>query len=181
MERVDVVPVAGLDVQVGLLLAALDNTTAEWRQELGDVPDESIAWQAFPGGHSIGALLLHMADVEANWLHEVAAGRERTPEELQTLLSGETHQYQVQWPAPPAQPLAWYYARQDAVRARTRELVAALNDPEHTGKRPARRKKPVGPDFTLRWLLTHVISHEAYHGGQAVLLSLMRLSSVERI
>lgn len=76
--RIDIVPVSGLNVQVGLLLAALDNTTTEWRQELGDVPDEAVVWQPFPGGHSIGALLLHMADVEAYWLHEIAAGQERT-------------------------------------------------------------------------------------------------------
>jgi uncharacterized damage-inducible protein DinB len=27
-------------------------------------------------------------------------------------------------------------------------------------------------DFSLRWLLQHVITHEAYHGGQAALLKL---------
>lgn len=166
-ERVDVVPVAGLNVQVGLLLAALDNATAEWRQELGDVPDEAVVWQPFPGGHSIGALILHMLDAETLWLHEVAAGRERTPEERASLLSEETRQYQVQWPVPPARPLSWYCARQDAARARTKERVAALNDPDHLSVHE-------GAEFTLRWLLSHVISHEAYHGGQAVLLSLMQ-------
>lgn len=110
-ERIDVAPLAGLDIQVVLLLAALDNTTGEWREQLGDVPDEALIWQPFPGGHSIGVLLLHMADVEAYWLHEVAAGQERTSEELRALLSEEIRQYQVQWPTPPAQPLSWYIAQ----------------------------------------------------------------------
>ena len=165
MERVDIVPAAGLDVQTGLLLSMLDDVTNEWRGMLGDVSGEALVWQPFPAGHSIGALLLHIADVEAHWLHEVATGLPRDPEELKTLLSEETQQGQVQWPTPPNYPLSWYYAQQDAVRARTRRLVAAIGDPLHTGRR--------GREFSLRWLLNHVVSHEAYHGGQAVLLSLI--------
>lgn len=92
---------------------------------------------------------------------------------MQRLLSEETRQYQVQWPTPPSQPLSWYLAQQDTSRDRTREFLTTINDPEHTGRRPARKKKPNDPDFTLRWLLTHVLAHEAYHGGQAVLLSLL--------
>ncbi len=172
MERVDLVPAEGLDVQIGLLLSVLDDVTNEWRGMLGDVPDEAVAWQPFPGGHSIGGVLLHIADVEAHWLHEVAAGQPRDPEELKTLLSEETQQGQVQWPTPPDKPLSWYYAQQDTVRARTSRFVASLNDPLHFGTRlhfDTRRET----EFTLRWLLNHVISHEAYHGGQAVLLSLI--------
>jgi len=167
MQRVDITPVPGVDVQVGLLLAVLEDVTKEWREELGDVSEEQIVYQPFPGGHSIGALILHIADVEVFWLYEVGASKERPAEELKTLLSEETQQYQVQWPVPPRQPLAWYFAQQDAVRERTRQAVLALNDPEHIGRRR-------DWEFTLRWLLNHVISHEAYHGGQAVLLSLMQ-------
>jgi len=29
-------------------------------------------------------------------------------------------------------------------------------------------------EFTLSWLMTHVIVHEAYHGGQAILLLLQQ-------
>lgn len=169
-ERVDVAPLVGLDVQVGLLLAMLDDGTKEWREELGTVPDELVVWQPFPGGHSIGALILHIADVEAGWLHEAGAGQRRSDDELWRLLSRETQQYQVQWPTPPAHPLSWYIAQHDAVRLRTRELVAALNAPEHLGTKEKYRDKA---EFTLRWLLHHVLTHEAYHGGQAVLLSLL--------
>ena len=78
---------------------------------------------AVPRAHSIGALILHMADVEAYWLHEVGAGQVRSEEELSRLLSQETQQYQIQWPVPPAQPLSWYYAQHNAIRRRTHELV----------------------------------------------------------
>jgi len=166
VERVDVPPVAGLDVQIGLLLAMLDDVTGEWRGELGDVPEEAVVWQPFPGAHSIGALILHMADVEASWLHEIGADQPRSEEEMSRLLSRETKQDQVQWPVPPAQPLLWYYAQQDAIRARTRQLVRTWDDPD--AARPA-----YDAEFTRRWLLNHIVTHEAYHGGQAVLLSIL--------
>ncbi len=156
-----------VEPSVALLLAVLEGGTQEWLEELGEVSDAEIVWQPFPGGHSVGALILHIADVEAHWLHEVAAGAARTPGEAATLLSEETDQYAIRWPAPPRQPLAWYLAQRAAVRARTLELVAALTDLERVSVRGEE-------EFTLRWLLSHVIQHESYHGGQAVLLALLQ-------
>ena len=172
IERIDVTPIAGLDVQTGLLLAMLDDGTQELRGELGDVADETLVWQPFPNGHSIGTLILHIADVEAKWLHEVGAGLTRSSEELAVLLSSETRQYQYIWPAPPAQPLSWFLARHDEIRARTHTLIKTLSGSEHLGSRINRRTGE-RHEFTLRQLLHHVLTHEAYHGGQAVLLSVL--------
>ncbi len=165
-ERVDVPPVAGLDVQTGLLLAMLDDATNDWREELGEVSEEAVVWQSFPGGHSIGALILHIADVEAYWLHQIGAGQARFEEELARLLSKETQQYDISWPRPPAQALPWFLAQHDEIRARTRQIVSTWDDPAHV--RPRK-----DTEFTRRWLLHHVLTHEAYHGGQAVLLSIL--------
>ena len=165
-QRVDVLPVAGLDVQTGLLLAMLDDGTNEWREELGAAPDETVVWQPFSGGHSIGALILHIADVEAYWLHQVGAGQARSEEELTRLLSQETQQYDVSWPRPPAQSLSWFLAQHDEIRARTRQIISTWDDPALV--RPRK-----DAEFTRRWLLHHVLTHEAYHGGQAILLSIL--------
>ncbi len=166
MTRFDVTPTPGVDVQIGILLAMLEDGTRNWREELGAVSDEAVLWQPFPGGHSIGALLLHIADVEAHWLHQVGAGQIRSEEDRARLLSRETQQYQVVWPSPPAQPLSWYFAQQDEIRARTRQAVAKLYNPELT-------RQHKNAEFSVRWLLYHVLTHEAYHGGQAVLLSIL--------
>jgi len=165
----DVLPVKGFDPTLGLLLGMLEDGTTKWRSELGEVAEEALIWQPFPNGHSIGALILHMADVEAWWLHEVGAGMPRTAEERARLLSEETRQYQVRWPRPPARPLTWYFEQQEAIRVRTREIVRGLDGAEQV----CRRQRD-GKEFTVRWLLHHVINHEAYHGGQAVLLALMQ-------
>jgi uncharacterized damage-inducible protein DinB len=171
VKRYDVPLAEGAKGEVGLLLAMLDDGTREWRGELGEVPDAAVVWQPFPNGHSIGAIILHIADVEAHWLHRVAGGREPAPEEEERLMGDAIDQYAVQWPAPPARPLAWYFEQHDAIRARTRELLCEFDDLDRVTEDP---RHPGKFEFTLRWLLHHVITHEAYHGGQAVLLSLMR-------
>jgi uncharacterized damage-inducible protein DinB len=164
---IDVKPDESLDVQLGLLLAMLDDGTEEWRSEIEDLPQEAITWQPFTNGHSIGGVILHIADVEAHWIHNVAAGRTRSEEELKRLLAEETQQYNIQWPTPPNESLDWYWNQCDEIRKKTHELVREMADPEHIGSRPER-----ATDYTLRWMLHHVIGHEAYHGGQAVLLAL---------
>jgi len=171
--RTDIRISTDLHREPGLLLGLLDQTTGEWRHEMGDVPDETVIWQPFPNGHSIGAIILHIAHVEAMWIKMVGAGRPLSREQVETLFSESTHVDGVQWPVPPAEPLSWYYAVADSVRAQTREIVSGFSDLEYL----ASHEYFPDEEFTLRWLLGHVISHDAYHGGQAVLLSLIRASS----
>jgi uncharacterized damage-inducible protein DinB len=65
----------------------------------------------------------------------------------------------------PSQPLSWYLDLHDRFRARTLEAVKSW-PPADTLKDRA------GEDnqYTPRWVLGHVIQHEAYHGGQIVML-----------
>jgi uncharacterized damage-inducible protein DinB len=166
----DVPTIDGLNTEIGLLLAMLDDGTQEWREELGEIERETVVWQPVPSGHSIGVLILHIADVEAYWLHQIAAGERLSPELSATLMGDATDQYAGIWPSPHQQPLAWYLEQHDAIRARTREIVSRINAPEHLGRRHSKAQGSE-TEFTLRWLLHHVLTHEAYHGGQAVLLA----------
>jgi uncharacterized damage-inducible protein DinB len=162
----DLPPAAGHNLQIGLLMTMLDDCTRNWRyEELGWVKDEAIVWQPFPNGHSIGGLLLHIAWVEHFWLHEIACGYQAPAEERELFMTDQTDMDAVKWPTPPNKPLKWYFDQHDRIRARTRELMAGLTDPEQFFD--WRDNK-----VSLRWLIYHVITHEAYHGGQIVLLAL---------
>lgn len=146
-------------------LAQLDQASHEWLSELGDdVNEAELIWQAFPDGHSIGAVLTHIAEVEAYWLHHIACGEPYQDIEGD-VLNGEIDQYGIKWPPPPPHPLSFYKALLATTRDKTKTLIQALGNPNHTARRGER-------EFTLNWLMTHVIVHEAYHGGQAVLLLL---------
>lgn len=171
MEPLDLLAPDGLDPELGRQLAGLDSATAKWRQEIEELPDEAITWQPFPNGHSIGAVLFHLADCEGYWIQEVAAGRPLTQDEMDRFLSEATDQYDVRWPTPPAEPLAWYYDQLDEVRAHTHATVRELADPTRVGRSRS------GREMTLRWILHHLTCHESYHGGQMVLLSLLHAAA----
>ena len=148
-------------------LKQLDQCTQEWFSQLDDdVTEAELSWQAFPNGHSIGALLVHIAEVEGYWLHHIACGEPHRDLESEVLCA-EIDQFAIRWPAPPPHPLSLYKALLSEMREKTKALIGALEDPNHTATRGER-------EFTLSWLMTHVIVHEAYHGGQAVLLLLQQ-------
>ncbi len=151
--------------EIGLLAASLQDGTREWREELGEARRDVVAYQAYPGGHSLGALILHIADVEAWWIECVGAGRTLSGEEEAMLLSKETKQYQGQWPVPPREAIGYFFEIHDRIRRRTLETLATFENPEAVVTIKGGKNT-----FSLRWIVNHVIAHEAYHGGQAVLL-----------
>lgn len=164
----DAAPLEGFNPEMGLLAAMLQDSTREWREELGRVGKEAVLRQPFPNGHSIGTLMLHIANVEAFWIEKIAAGRALDPEEEKRLLSNEINQYGVFWPPSPRKPLAYFLEIQDNIRRRTLMTLQELGDPSMLITRRSGKTA-----FTLRWIINHVITHEAYHAGQAVLLQLM--------
>jgi uncharacterized damage-inducible protein DinB len=158
----DIAPLEGYDPQIGLLLANLQDSTREWRENLENPPVEAIVWQPAENMHSIGGLILHIIDCEASWFESFAAGRDRAPEELKLLLSEETQQYGTLWPVPPAEPIEWYFDLQDRLRKRGFEALKGIE--------PERRYDRKQFGCSLRWVVGHVVEHDSYHGGQAVLL-----------
>lgn len=158
----DVAPLPGYHPEIGLLLACLDDSTREWRENLGEPPVEAIVWQPWPKAHSIGALLLHMIDCEKGWFENFAAGLPEDPEEARLLMSADVQQDGVVWPVPHSKPIEWYVDLLSHVRERVRRPLREMD--------PAAMHKGGSNVYTLRWIVGHVVQHDAYHGGQAVLL-----------
>ena len=161
MKRFDICPLEGYHPEIGLLLATLQESTREYRRYLEGLPDEAVAFQARPGGHSIGGLLLHMADVELYWVLQVGAGK-RIPRNL--LPKYDCDQYGADWPAPPAMPVADYFGSLDKVRGISLEAAKGFH-PDALISR-----KSWKAELSHRWILAHVVAHDSYHGGQAVVL-----------
>jgi len=159
----DIAPLPGYPEPYGTLLATLQDGSREWRDELGEPDPESIVWQPYPKSHSIGGVLLHIAEVEAYWIEEFSLGRTIDPEEAKLYMSAEIDQYAGSWPTPPKEPIGYYFEILEKVRTRTLESVKSFAPPETIIERE-------WETTTLRWVLAHVIEHDSYHGGQAVLL-----------
>ncbi|HEY3779432.1 MAG TPA: DinB family protein [Fimbriimonadaceae bacterium] len=159
----DIAPLPVYPEPYATLLSTLQDSSREWRDELGEPTPELIVWQPYPKGYSIGGVLLHIAEVEAYWFEEFCLGRTISPEEAQTYMSAEIDQYNGSWPSPPKEPISYYYDLLDKVRARTLETFKNFPGPEVVHERE-------WETTTMRWVVAHVIGHDSYHGGQAVLL-----------
>ena len=163
-ELFDAAPLAGCQSDLGLLAAVLQDGTREWRWELEGVTEDAIVWQPFPGGHSIGALMFHIIEAEVFWVEMICKGMPADEALMKEIMSAEIKQDEIQWPTPPRKPISYYFGLHDQVRARMLEHIATLQD-------PAEVKDRKDHDVTVRWVLGHIIQHEAYHGGQIILLN----------
>ncbi len=150
--------------EVATYINMLKQSTGEWRWMLGtDVTPEQISHQAYPEAHSIGAVLLHMADSEAIWTMEVLEGGAVPASLKEELLADQTDVWNGKWPVAPSKPLEYYYEIQDRVRENTLRVLAGLTDID-------KEVTAWGNPFTIRWILGHMVSHDSQHGGQAILL-----------
>jgi len=151
-----------LNIEIGVLLATLQDATREWRENLERPVKEAIVWSPYENGPSIGGLLLHMASCEQYWLGKVAAGIELPENDPSWAYDSTMDQYVPFWPKPPAEPIGWYFQIQDEVRGRMADLISGHNQPDTVHERNTTQ--------TYRWILARVVEHDSYHGGQAVLL-----------
>lgn len=161
---VDAKPLPDYQEPYGLLCAILQDGTNEWRLELDPkLSEDAIVWQPYPGAHSLGGVVMHIMAVEVFWFERFVLDLPSDPEELKLTLAEETDVDEGRWPEPPRKPLSWYFEQHDRIRSRTLESIKQW---------PASDTSKVlhGNPRTCRWVLGHVIQHEAYHGGQAVLL-----------
>lgn len=159
----DVAPLPGFEPQIGLLLASLDDSTREWRENLEKPPIDAIMWQIAPNGPSIGALLLHLIDCEVGWIEQFCGGKPADPEQDALLMTKEVDQMHGTWPTPHEQPIEWYFDLHDQIRERCKVALRTMSDPGQVFEGGTNR-------YSLRWVLAHVIEHDSYTGGQAVLL-----------
>jgi uncharacterized damage-inducible protein DinB len=163
-ELFDAAPLAGCQRDLGLLAAVLQDGTREWRWELEGVTEDAIVWQPFPNGHSIGAMMFHIIEAEVYWVEMICKEMPANEALMKEIMSAEIKQDEIQWPTPPKKPISYYFELHDQVRARMLKHIETLQD-------PAAVKTRKNDDVTVRWVLGHIIQHEAYHGGQIVLLN----------
>ena len=159
-------PLPGYPEPYGTLAACLKDATEDWRGEIpSDLGSDATTWRVRPGGQSIGAIFLHIIQVEIWWLEIFPLERYPTSQENAALLWDQIDVDSGKWPDPPAEPLSWYFDYHDKVRARTLESIKEWPSPTTMIKRDGESN-----DYNLSWVLGHVIQHESYHGGQIVLI-----------
>lgn len=141
-------------------IAALEASRKELKTLITDLPSAALFWQPLRVSHTIGSLLLHIAYIEKFWISQNLFDDEKA-----FLWEDTDTQPRVSLPQ---RPLTWYLDRIDSIRAanlRTITDIASLNHICTREDLQGRKDR-----YGLRWILWHLIEHEAHHRGQIALL-----------
>ena len=135
-----------------------------------DIPDDLIGKPAFLGAHSIGGLILHIGEAEWFWMQMVFSGRQLTEDVekspywdiLDDVERVTRNGYSVQF----------CLQEVEKIRNQTRDVLFSYNDKDlERIIMFERHDKPT--EHNLRWILHHLIDHEAQHKGQILMLKRM--------
>ena len=148
------------DPEIAVLAPALVSGTKRCRSQLDDPTPAELAFAPMPGRHSAAAVLLHHAEVETAWTFlDLFEGSDDLLNERFPEFGPDWHKG-GRWPDLDGITLEEIYRRSDATRREVLERLATIED--------AGMLTPDGN--TARWVVNHLIGHEAYHYGQAALL-----------
>ncbi len=164
MAHYDLVPNPNLHPEIGLWIAAMNDSTREWRENLETPSQAAITWQPYEGAPSMGGILLHIASCEQGWVYYTILDKEPDTSLPEFLYSKGIDMKTGTWPAAPDEPFDWYLAILERSRATITEALIGIDDPGRV------IDDSPGVTCTIRWILAHLVQHDSYHGGQCVTL-----------
>jgi uncharacterized damage-inducible protein DinB len=147
--------------EISRWLWALQNTRLRTMRELEGVRPLMIDWSPGDDESSIGTILYHMADIEADWLYVEALGLEVPPQLMADLFPHPTRDAQGRL----TQVLGFSLEQHLSRLATVRNLVlAAYQSMELSEFRRVRSFRYY--DVTAEYVLHHLMQHEAEHRSQ---------------
>lgn len=167
MDKQTLTPVEGVKKQIGYYLAGMEEVRGQLRDAVGELSNAEVHAKLRPDTHSIAQLILHCGEAEWWWIQCVVDGQE-IDEELEASffwdVLEEGNEPSISLSA------ADCIAEIDRISGLTRELLEDFSKKDLD--RYFKRVRPSGrrTKKTLRWILHHLIDHEAQHKGQILML-----------
>ena len=167
MRRRVLTPHPGLATGIGYYLAGMEEVRSQLVAAVKNIPDEFIGKPPFLGAHSIGGLVLHIGEAEWFWMQMVVSGHQLTDEDKQApywdilddveavARNGYTAEFCLQ--------------EAGKIRNQTRDVLFSYNDKDLERIITYERNGKTS-EYNLRYILHHLIDHEAQHKGQILLL-----------
>ena|SRR2546425_3242618 len=160
-------PAAGVPREIGLSLDGMDEVREQLCAAVSGMSTADIGRCAVSGAHSIGALVLHIAEAEWWWMQCIVSKHKLTDEDARAPFWDVLKEPgRVANNGYSAEFCLHEAAR---IRAQTRDVLARFVDDDldrvFTFERDGNTY-----DLNLRWILHHLIDHEAQHKGQILML-----------
>ena len=160
-------PVVNLPAGLGFALAAMNEVRGQLHGAVLGLTDKQVARRAIPGAHSIGALTLHIGEAEWWWMSCIVQGHKLTREDFRQpfwdVLKEPDAFASKQYSA------AYCLGVIDDIRRQTHDFLATLSD-EDLEKTHTHTRGDKQVEASLRWILHHLVDHEAQHKGQILML-----------
>ena len=170
MRRRVLTPHPGLSTGIGYYLSGMEEVRSQIIAAVKDIPDDMIGKPAFLGAHSIGGLILHIGEAEWFWMQMVVCGRQLT-EEVQKSPYWDILD-DVERVTRNGYTVEFCLEEVKKIRNQTRDVLFSYNDKDlERIIMFERHDKPT--EHNLRWILHHLIDHEAQHKGQILMLKRM--------
>lgn len=169
MSRRTLDSVPGFATEIGFYLGGMEEVREQLREAVEGMSDDHIGRPAIPGAHAIGALVLHIGEAEWHWMQCVVSGQKVTDQVrcasywdvLKDPQGFSDKRYSAEFCLSEIKKL----------REQTHETLAPFNDPDL--ERIFFERRGETHERSLRWILHHLIDHEAQHKGQILMLKRM--------
>jgi uncharacterized damage-inducible protein DinB len=167
MRRRVLVPHAGLSPGIGYYLSGMEEVRNQLKVAVKSIPDDLIGKPAFLGAHSIGGLVLHIGEAEWFWMQMIVCGHQLSDEDKQAACwdvledlervtrSGYTTEFCLK--------------EIENIRNQTRDVLFSYNDKDLERIITFERNGET-TEYNLRWIMHHLVDHEAQHKGQILML-----------
>ena len=160
-------PHPGLSTGIGYYLGGMEEVRNQVAVAVKSIPDDLIGKPAFLGAHSIGGLLLHIGEAEWFWMQMVVSGHQLTDEDkkapcwdiLDDVDAVARNGYTVEF----------CLKEIEKIRNQTRDVLFSFSDKDLERIISFDRRGET-TEYNLRWILHHLIDHEAQHKGQIFML-----------
>lgn len=146
--------------EIGRALWAMQDARDRTMRELAKVSSDMVDWLPPAGESSIGTILYHLADIEADWLY-VEVLEQPFPPEIADLFTYPTRDEQGKLVQVIGMTLEEHLARLETVRS---HLLKAFSTMSLDDYRRARSLPQY--DVTPEWVLHHLRQHEGEHRSQ---------------
>ena len=167
MRRRVLTPHAGLATGIGYYLSGMEEVRGQVNAAVKTIPDDLIGKPAFLGAHSIGGLVLHIGEAEWFWMQMVVSGHQLTDEDKSAPYWDVLDD--VERVAREGYTPESCLREIEKIRNQTRDVLFSYNDKDLERIISFTRKGET-TEYNLRWILHHLIDHEAQHKGQIFML-----------
>jgi uncharacterized damage-inducible protein DinB len=159
--------VSGFSTGIGFYLSGMEEVREQLREAVAGMSPDQIGRPVVPGAHSIAALVLHIGEAEWYWMQCVVSRNEVTDK-----IRNSAYWDALEDPASFSQKnysAEFCLNEIKKIRQQTYETLSSFDDSQLDRVFTFDRRGETF-ELSLRWIMHHLIDHEAQHKGQILLL-----------